>query len=715
MEFKQFNQIIKERFDQIVSVSNLYHVGTRRGSIWKTYISCFPEDIQQTFKCECCHSFLNRYGNIVGIDPVTYETMSIWDVEVDDPIYSRVVEALKLETLTLPISRPVVISSNEPEIGKERSVDISRGGHIWYHFYYHLPSNVLSVLDGKTEDTIASEQVSLYTSLSRSCKEWTPKIIEDLLHQVEIGEVQRADANKPLLQEILGVLSEYAQVPSHVKENFVWIKSKQLPYVAGVRGDFLGTLIKDIASGISLKAAIKIYNTRFETYQRTTAAPSATTVKKAEKEFEEKGYMLSLQRRHASPKDIPMEAFYFVNSSSEVNSSPFGSISTDEFVDPTKVRGRKVGIEKFLSDILPGCTDMRMLVLPKHERNLSSILTAKYPEAPSLFQWGNHVSWYYNGDSAAPTYIKERVEREAGDSKAKLRISLAWDNRDDLDLSVYDVNGCIDYRNTKNKHGYLNIDANCNEHNMMEEPVENVRYLTSYPDGNYEVRVTNFRKRDHSPKSRSFTLEIAVEGKPSMFFIHSKGLEHKGVVKAVSFRVLKGEVTSLSLDGSMTAFSNNSNSSAQSGDLWSLSTNRFHKVNAMMLSPNYWEENSRGVKHYFFTLDGCVNKSPCRGFYKEFVRADLSKPFGSVMEELGNKTMVQYEKDQAQMSGLGFSSTCGDTVICKITKEGKPQLIELTFNYGERHHEETVDNGISGQNSESVGRVRSSPTVGSRV
>lgn len=71
-----------------------------------------------------------------------------------------------------------------------------------------------------------------------------------------------------------------------------------------------------------------------------------------------------------------------------------------------------------------------------------------------------------------------------------------------------------------------------------------------------------------------------------------------------------------------------------------------------------------GNKHYFFILDGCKNPSPVRGFFNEYLRSELSQD-RKTFEMLANKMKAPYSDNQ--LSGLGFSSTIRNSVICKVT------------------------------------------------
>ena len=62
-------------------------------------------------------------------------------------------------------------------------------------------------------------------------------------------------------------------------------------------------------------------------------------------------------------------------------------------------------------------------------------------------------------------------------------------------------------------------------------------------------------------------------------------------------------------------------------------------------------------------LDSCNNDKVSRGFYNEFLRSDL-REHRKVFEVLGSK--LKTDKSDNQLSGLGFSSTKRDSVMCKV-------------------------------------------------
>ena len=118
---------------------------------------------------------------------------------------------------------------------------------------------------------------------------------------------------------------------------------------------------------------------------------------------------------------------------------------------------------------------------------------------------------------------------------------------------------------------------------------------------------------------------------------------------------------------------------------WNIPTQTFHNVNLLMLSPNHWNTGETladklafqgtGNKHYFFILDKCLSDEAARPFYNEFLKQELDQ-HRKVFEMVGSKMKVDDAADQ--LSGLGFSSTLRNHVVCRV-KGSFSRLIKIVF------------------------------------
>jgi hypothetical protein len=182
-------------------------------------------------------------------------------------------------------------------------------------------------------------------------------------------------------------------------------------------------------------------------------------------------------------------------------------------------------------------------------------------------------------------------------------------------------------------------------------------------EGKYRFWVHNFA---HRSGESGFTAEIECDGVIHKY-AYNRPLRHKEDVEVavVQFSRANG-ITFVKELPSTTAVR----------EIWGLNTNHFHRVQAIMQSPNHWEGvKPVGNRHTFFILEGCKNPTKPRGYYNEFLRNDLNE-HRKVFEVLGSK--MRAEVVDEQLSGLGFSSTKRNSVLVRVT--GKTtRIIRINF------------------------------------
>ena len=104
--------------------------------------------------------------------------------------------------------------------------------------------------------------------------------------------------------------------------------------------------------------------------------------------------------------------------------------------------------------------------------------------------------------------IKERVEK-AGGKSGEVQFSLAWDTSSDLDLHVIAPDGDRIYYDSRRSRCFGELDVDANAKKIVEEPVENIRWLESPPrSGRYTVLVHLFQ-----PRGRDRNVKFELVGK----------------------------------------------------------------------------------------------------------------------------------------------------------------------------------------------------------
>jgi len=272
-----------------------------------------------------------------------------------------------------------------------------------------------------------------------------------------------------------------------------------------------------------------------------------------------------------------------------------------------------------------------------------------------MLKWGNNFSWSYNGE--VTDSMKDHVAKAGGDIGGVLRFSIQWNedgkNNNDFDAHCREPNrNLINFHSKGRRHpssGMLDVDIVSPNGKVA---VENITWNNKLKmlEGPYDFVVHNYSS---GPSKAGFTAEIEFDGQVRSFS-YDKVLRAKEKVSVAILNFTKSSGIEYTKSLAHTQMQK---------EVWGVNTQQFHKVSMIMNSPNHWDGEETGNKHLFFMLEGCNNEGVTRGFYNEFLNGELT-PHRKVFEMLSAKMRVA-ESDN-QLSGLGFSSTKRDQVICKV-------------------------------------------------
>ena len=550
---------------------------------------------------------------------------------------------------------------------------------IFTHFHLDVPSQFVDT-SGKSVESIMADYRSAKEVFKRAMDDIsldTFQLVKDLIVQ---GSLFEGETHVHKIDKMLPFKNEYNTLASNQKDNWSWVTSSKLPF-AKFRNELIGVLCSDLSDGMEINKACQAWNKRVDPANYMKAvAPFTQRQKDAAAEcVKVNGYTESFNRRLATMSDIKVSEIKHANA----GDGKIEELSLFDGLKPSKSTRHKknefdgveeVSIEKFMKDILPGCTSVEAYLDNNHVNHMVTMTTASTDDSKPMFKWDNNYSWTFNGNLAGKSQIKEAVKSRGGAVEGIVNIRMAFPTTEsDYDLHVKEPNGnnigyeCV--RRVQPSSGVLDLDAQgVDGHQSPDNRVENINYtdINKMSDGDYLVYV-------HDYNSNRFPgdclLEIEIDGDVTSLVIES----HSTNVNTVNVCIITKSGSNFTVTPSKGV--KESGSSTRSREIYGLDTKQFHKVNLMCLSPNHWGENKVGSKHYLFMLDKCKAESDLRGYHIENFNAELAG-HRKVLEPLASTIMISPEGDQ--LSGLGFNATVRDELIVKLSGSHK-RTVKIKF------------------------------------
>lgn len=708
---KNFRQQMQQQLLKMIATGKLFRADISGADIWALYLGSFKLD--PTFRdpestmhnCNHCNNFVRRYGNIVALDE-NFKLMTLFDIAPESEEYVPVAKALDSairmrkirnvffetykELNALPYEScsktashfKLGIDSNvkryTPEEAEKFGVVEPDEIRTFEHMSISLPAEFVLKNQGSIESVQAKyRDAKEVFARGMEISLDTFKLVIDLIKQ---GSLLNGDAHLKKIEEILPLREVFEDIPRNIRDNWCWDTSYKLPF-AKFRNDLIGVLCTELSEGMEINKACLNWNKRVDpvNYMKATAPITKSQIKEAKIFVEDNGYESAFSRRPATIDDIKASEILHLNS----GDGALKEVSVFDSVKSTSTRHKRsefkgieeVPIEKFMKDILPGCTSVEAFLANSHENNMVTLTTAKEEDSKAIFKWNNNYSWTFNGNLAGKSMIKEAVKLAGGEVEGILNVRLAWNDGDgndasDLDLWATEAGGVSigydrDYRKDSGNRrspgsGQLDVDVRDPRGKLA---VENITWtdLRKMADGVYKMWVNPFTRRH----SQGFKAEIEFDGQ--MYSYNYPESVNKNVTIA-EVTLSKGEFTIKHMLPVVEG-------EGVSKDVYGLETNQFHTVNLMCLSPNHWGDNAVGNKHYMFMLDGATSGRSIRSFHNENLKSDLVA-HRKVMEVLANTTMV--ESAPKELSGLGFNSTVRDEVILRL-KGSHKRVIKVKF------------------------------------
>lgn len=668
-QFQAFAKAVEARF-RAMSSGELFSTDVE--DLFGTYLGAFPVGSNPIFRtrtehdCSCCKNFVRNIGHLIALKDGKVET--VWDVDPNLLPFPYDVVAAKLAQIVRKAAIVSVFRTKEGRYGAEASSELMEGrAHRWHHFWCDVPAKFRS-----TRPEEARGQINTVAQVfRRGLEELSLDAIDTVIDLINQNSLYRGAEHLSAVKAFRKLHHGYPRDASAAeKDVYVW--SNINDPAARFRNTVIGTLVIDLSAGEELDKAVRSFESKVapQNYKRTTALITPKMIDQAVDKLKELGLESAIERRFARIEDVSVNNVLFVDNSVKGRMKDgLAGLLMDQVKTPkVDIKGAEpIKIADFLSSVVPQASSIDLLVSNKHLSNFMSLTAPVHADAGRLFKWDNGFAWSYDGDAADS--IKQRVKKAGGRVDGAMRVSLAWFNYDDLDLHVIEPRGGqhISYMNKGRigeMRGVLDVDMNISP--TTREPVENIVWTNRPRDGVYKVAVHSYTKRESLDVG--FTLEVEYDGRIE-HYTHAAAVTSRNQVQALEITVRDGRVVSIAALKGLVGGS-------LSQEKWGVNTETLVPVNTLLASPNHWDGQGVGNKHWFFILKGCLNPEPVRGIYNEFLKGEL-EPHRKVFEVLGAKTKCPVVPQQ--LSGIGFSSTRADeaTVVVKGARINK--AFNITF------------------------------------
>ncbi len=651
MEFHKFATLVNDKFEAMQE-QNLFTVDIDKDSVYTKYLDSFAEGTNPIYiertehDCSICKNFIRTIGNVVTINE-DYTLDSVWNIPDLEAPYAVVAKALHEYVTNATIVS--VFVHNEPVSGKAETIQLLKDGSTkkWQHFHATINTKFYE----RDMATVRGKRNTRCETMQRAVETITQDAVNTVMDLIESNAIYRGAEFKEAVTVFNDELQKYKACP--VPELFG--RQNSSSRAATIRNSVIGSLLVDLSEGVDVESAVKSFEAKVapSNYKRPQAVVTEGMKKKAIQEIDKMGIRDSISRRHAVSSDVSINNVLFADRATRMKDvdplmAAMGA-SENTTVDIETLKNLpEISIEDFLTNVLPNSTKVSIATTNTMTANQVHISAPVVADAPNILQWDNNFSWSYNGN-VADSGIAKNVKKAGGAIDGFLRFSIQWneEGNDVLDLDAHcavnsNFSHHIMYDNRQAAGGTLDID--------IQRPtgvaVENITWPSQSSltvDGVYDFYIQNYDEYTMTGKTRA---ELAIGDTLFSYTMdRSNYINYKCKVASVTIK-----------DSNVVLIKHHAPYTEDTKA-------ELVPVNLIMLSPNYWDNNASGNKHYMFMTDSVKTTEPFRGFYNEFLDPklhDIRKAFDMLADAM------RCEPNDKGLRGYGFSSTKPQTLFIKV-------------------------------------------------
>ena len=379
---------VQQRFDAIPTNKPLFLVSN--DGLFDTFIAGLPPHLRAHYTCNCCRSFFNHFGGLVVVDDEGSLSSPLWDIDAAEPFRVAVDELRRAVTTRTIVSAFVTA---DPIAGTPSS-------NGWDHFAVKLPSSRRHQSFTESPQAAAAKLREETTMLRRGLAEFPMAVVEKALALATSGTLQRPEKAEPMLRWLLDLHVKLRGLGTTQRDALLWQIAATAP--AGfthVRGGIVGTLLEDVAAGLSTGDIARRWAEKVDPsqYMRAQVAPSAGNLRRAESIIQAMEAAGSLRRRYVTVGDAVETLWSWKEATPTAASSSgpvFGHIAAKAKAAPTTqpldLAEVKMTWDKFRRTMLADAENIEYNVSSTMAQ-FAALVTAVDASAPPILQWDGNA------------------------------------------------------------------------------------------------------------------------------------------------------------------------------------------------------------------------------------------------------------------------------------------------------------------------------------
>lgn len=399
-EYRSYLTRIQARFDAAMGTDRVVFT-TDVDGLFSVYLSSLPEAERQHCTCHACRVFIDRFGGLATIAEDGTSDSPIWHEDDAPDIYKVAAREMARKVRKARITG--VFHAKDVVWGQPNTGQ-------WVHFAVRPPSHMVYRHAILTAGQAMAEKREEYGIVSRALAEWDEKVVDAALTLLETDTLYRSEAVCGPVKWLRDLHTARGQAKGDRRSNVVWRAVAMAPSgFCHPRSSMAGTLLDDIAAGMSFAAASRRFAAKMHPlqYQRPQAAPTAANIEQGEKVIAALGAERSLLRRFARLSEVKTLWTPTVAEKPADSGGVFGHLKAKSSAPEINITAPPVVItwDKFSRVVLPTASSIDLHAPPR--ANYGALVTAVHADAPPILQWDredqrNPVSWYvWNGGSPA--------------------------------------------------------------------------------------------------------------------------------------------------------------------------------------------------------------------------------------------------------------------------------------------------------------------------